>query len=186
MGSVAMTAETGLPITAPPSGSLYLSGSNTTASAGVINQGRYHPLWVGPFNIASILIETTIAGGVGSVSRLGLYDAHPTTSRPNRLLVDAGVVGSEVIGVIEVPLVAPYQWRGGLMYGIVVPQVGSTPTYRASINMFPLGFIPVQPNPANLAANGFISGTTISGALPQQADVVTFGGTGMTVGLRAA
>lgn len=115
-----------------------------------------------PMPIDRIGVEITSAGGAGSVVRLGVYK-DDGTGLPGALLFDAGagIDGTSTGGpAITVSQTLP-QGRVWLAY---VAQVGTVPTCRGVV----IGTqgIDIGTTPSGTNAQGYQSGTSVSGALP--------------------
>jgi hypothetical protein len=115
-----------------------------------------------PLIIDRIGIETTVAGGPGSVTRLGIYTASPTTDMPDTLLHDFGTIDTTAApGLLQ--LTVSETLPAGLLWVATVVQVAS-PTFRtmsAAAHVIPI----TSPAGAQL---GLVARdtNTVSGALP--------------------
>lgn len=72
-----------------------LSTYNSTTAALAIPIYVPNPAGV---TVTSISVEETTAGAGGSKGRLAIYDSHPLTGLPNKLILDAGQVATDTGG----------------------------------------------------------------------------------------
>lgn len=120
-----------------------------------------------PLVLDRIGVDVTIAGGAGSLIRLGIYNSSATNAgAPGTLLLDAGTVDSTGTGLLEITISQAVS--AGTYWLIAVPQGTPTPepTIRCSGgDMLGVGFSTGTIVTTGTATTGFTySGVT--GALP--------------------
>lgn len=153
-------ALTGVPVFSFPSGTyFYPAGSaNTGTSTHVNNQFRATPAYIPQaITITKIGAEVTAAGNSGAVLRLGIYADN--NGLPGSLVLDAGTIAADAVGVGEITLGTPltlqpgWYWFGGAAQNAAT----TAPTTRTC----GIG--------AATAASGFLLGAGTSTPLASQA-----------------
>lgn len=140
--------------TNPGSGTSNAQGNNTL---------RVCPWYLpNPVTIIRMGCEVTVIGGVGSLFRIGIY-ADNGNLQPGTLLLDAGTVVTDVVGVPEVTTSLALQpglyWIGGALQN-----AASQPTVVTnSVSSF---YPPTTTFPVGAATVGWVHNGTVSGALP--------------------
>lgn len=114
------------------SGRYYGFFMGTTTGVAAAGGWRYfQPLYVpGTKTFDRIAIRTTTASSAGAVARLGVYSADSSTGLPSALLLDAGTVTTDVLGVREITISASFS---GLIWMVCsTPGTGSLTMQTAS------------------------------------------------------
>lgn len=145
------------------------------------------PLWVpGSMSVTEIGVEVAVAGGAGSVIRLGIYDSTSATNgRPGALIVDAGTVDATSIGV---KTAAISETLSGLVWLAAVTQGGGSPTvqiYRVqgANRVYPRGFAAGTFRATSGAVRMGATGS-VTGALPSTGSFTAVTTTGPFLGVR--
>jgi hypothetical protein len=157
----------------PPASTYYypLAISTTATSAGLGNDVlRLAPALLPAITVTKVGAEVTAAGTAGCTIRLGIY-ADNGNYMPGQLVLDAGTIPGDAVGVAEITLgsatvlPAGYYWIGGVVQGAPA----APPTLRVlSGNNVPPGFIlgaGTSAPPAGQSISG-VGQTAVSGALP--------------------
>ncbi|AET09852.1 tail protein [Gordonia phage GRU1] len=158
-----------------------IPGTGTTTTRATANNGesRFGRIVAGRDAVLDAMaLEVTTAGTVGALLRFGIYDYDPLTNAIGPLLVDAGTVEAESVGVKTISIPGGLSVDAGdhLLVGAAVQGNPATrPVLRAMVS-----------NDAFLTSNGAsqVSGTgisnltsTMTGALPATPGF-GFGGSG--------
>jgi hypothetical protein len=157
-----------------PGGFYYGPFANTTSS----NTGSliFAPVFFHtPTLVDRLRCEVTVAGGAGSVVRMGMY-APGTDNLPDALIVDAGTVVSDSTGIKDLTIsetVSGLVWLAG-----VSQPTGASPTVRASNN---LNLSSTLPTGAAMNSGAVLFQSSVSGALPSTVTSLTQGATNVTV-----
>lgn len=93
------------------------------ANATTLSQLMYVPIWI-PEDVSEIngLAMESTGNAVGGFARVGLYLPHPTTGRPNALVVDAGALSADALGIKPFDIPATAVTPNSLAYVGVVSQ----------------------------------------------------------------
>lgn len=92
--------------------------ANKNGAAATLNQLRAYPYPISsPTTIDALVVEVTVAGGAGAVTRLGIYSDNGSTY-PGALLAEAGTADTTGTGVKPVALARTLQpglyWLAGV------------------------------------------------------------------------
>lgn len=100
--------------------------------AGIDGVLYLHPVYVPrDMTIDRIGAEIT-AGAVGSTINLLIYRSHPTTGRPQALVLDAGTIDGNSVATQEITI--SQSLAGGYIYWVGGLVLGGTPTFRCLSN----------------------------------------------------
>jgi lysophospholipase L1-like esterase len=164
-----LTAAPGLPV--PSSGQYFypVSPNNQTTGNSLGNASLRVAPWLltKPLALSRLCAEVTTAGDVGSKFRLGIY-ADNGNGLPGSLVLDGGQVAGDSATVqeltVSVTLAPGLYWIGGALQSVTTTQ----PVIRVANNWSPP--IPMSAGtslPASAqSVLGYISSSTVSGALP--------------------
>lgn len=182
LSSVGLATDSTVAATPPASAYFYpLSPGSSSTNAALGNDVlRLAPALLPAVTIARLGTEITVAGSAGSTVRIGIY-ADNGSWGVGSLVLDAGTIPGDVVGVAEVTLGSPvslpagYYWIGAVVQGSPATQ----PTLRVlGGNNLPPGFILSAGSTLPITAhtiNG-VGQIGVSGALP--ATLASPGGSG--------
>jgi hypothetical protein len=142
----------------------YISGIfNTVPGSLLAPEAVMHLIPILPgrnITINQLAINVTVAGGVGSLVRMGIYN--DANDQPSTLLVDAGVMATDTVGLKTIPV--SVSLVGGIRYWLCSTQQGlASPT--ATYTSFTQATGTVTTTDPTGGFNGALK-LGISGALP--------------------
>jgi len=145
LSGVGLVTDSTVGGTPPASTYLYPLAPTATATSNALGNDvfRAAPALLPAISITKVGAEVTVAGSTGCTVRLGIY-ADNGNYAPGSLILDAGTIPGDAVGVAEITLgstavlPAGYYWLGAVVQGTPATQ----PTLRTlSGNNVPPGFI---------------------------------------------
>lgn len=148
--------------------------------------------WVVPIKVGRegtidrIGIEVTVAGVAGSLIRLGVRD-QTTNGIPGALLLDAGTVAGDVVGITELPVTLRLRKPGTYWLSATAQgAAGTAPTVRAvQGNLTPVSGTSLAGALSATPVTGYLM-TGVTGALPATYTVSNRAGSAPLIAVRAA
>jgi len=156
----------------------YIGPAGTRSTVAMVANTEYAvPIYIsGTGSISTMGIEVTAAGTAGTLIRLGLRGDNGT-GQPGTLILDAGTLAGDAITAsgIEITGLSQSLTPGLYWFTATAQSTGGTlPTLRAQTgDMVPVAAPTLASSIGSASSTGYVTGATVTGALPSTYTVST-------------
>lgn len=162
----------------PEAGDRYYANNASATETIAADTLVFVPIDIGTdLTIADIEFEVT-AAGVGSDSRVGLYDSAAGGMTPNNLLAESALIDTDTTGVKA--FTATHAISRGRYWLAHVNQIGTTAATIRTAEFMPFPFV-IEVSDATALNENYLTQAAVTGALPDPAvpDGIRAGGPAM-------